>query len=135
MAGVESSENTAIKRKYDENDECKYIEHKNGKFQRGSIPEHVYPLGNYLFLTLNAYKRKVKFHIRTYKLHREMYYPSKDGVTLETAQFNVLSKTYVPPMSVFDVVDINMKLDASDRQERDAYYTQIQEDKYFTLSH
>lgn len=55
-----------------------------GVFDIEKLPEHVFSLGDSLFLTVAEFNKEVSVHIRKYQTYGTKHYPTREGVTLKT---------------------------------------------------
>nr|XP_015903178.2 uncharacterized protein LOC107436115 [Parasteatoda tepidariorum]XP_042912832.1 uncharacterized protein LOC107436115 [Parasteatoda tepidariorum] len=122
--------NISLKRKYAETQGVT----RKGIFKDGCFPDHVYPLGDNFFLTVSEYKSKISIHIRRYNKHGDMYYPSADGITLQPEQYNVCF-SHEPPTSIFDIVEINLQLEAVSPHGVRDFYLLMSDSGNYTLTH
>lgn len=108
-----------------------YFQKQSGIFKESMIPEHVYPLGEDLFVTVTEFRDKISVHIRKYKKYVDTFYPSTEGVTLDTEEFNVLSTQELLPTNAHDIADLNMYLNSL---EKTNLSVQLDESDIYTLT-
>lgn len=54
-----------------------------GVFDSKNMPDHIFSLGDSLFLTVNVFNNEVIVHIRKYHAYGRKHYPTREGVTLK----------------------------------------------------
>ncbi|XP_042911667.1 uncharacterized protein [Parasteatoda tepidariorum] len=120
----------SLKRKHDD---IQVVPKRKGLFQEGSYPEHYYPIGDNFFVLASVYAKKVGIHIRKFNRYDDAYYPSTVGLTITPEQFVVVFKNG-PPTSIFDVVDINLALEAVNIHDKREFYLLMSDEGKYTLT-
>ncbi|XP_042913243.1 uncharacterized protein [Parasteatoda tepidariorum] len=123
--------NSSLKRKHIE---IQDVPKRKGAFQEGAYPEHYFPIGDNFFILASTFNGKSAIHIRKFNKYGEAYYPSTVGLTLKPEQFTVCFQ-HGPPTSIFDIVEINLALEAINEYDKREFYLLMADDGKYTLTH
>lgn len=75
----------------------------DGSFSDADIPDHIFPLGDSVFVSCSLFRGKVVVHIRRYHHYNQTNYPSVEGVTLNPRWLQHIAE---PPKSASDLETI-----------------------------